>query len=1147
MIGRWGNDVDPYLALTYLCFMQGVWKSTTMVLAGLGFAMDSLPAKEVKWNEVIEQLHEINPPSPDWASVLNAKIAAGLPLPEPANEEQIPPDRADPQLLSAFWSSDWPWEKGLSPSPEARRKVLLATRKYPTSIDEVLNALPTDEAAMNEVAEILEKLPAKKDYEMNTRRKVRSWLFRHGGRMREQVLDDCLHPDWEAAINYKKPDASLDALLAREPAEAERILGKLADDADPRCRVLAAGLLGRRAEPAGKEAWRKCLLESAGDPKLPNDARSLAVWFLSKQEWPGKNEWVVSRLLSPDCGEADWFEPIIEPALEYWIPMLAKITAGDNRAARNRAAELLIRSAFEGKWAADALRPLLPWITDPSWADAQELRESLLEALCGVDLPECVDSLVTMLPKETNGDCIRYAALMLARYQVKHAVPPLKEALTRCNGYYELSDVVRSIRRLEEFSRDEIVGGLVAYFTSFPTDEVRDEFKRGFAKNYKPADVIGQSYADKLPDDAVLVEAILQRAREMRGTNPKLAAILRHCVMVGAPSHSAELVAEGLSRKSIQPDELAAALMHCRDKAWKVRAFDGLRKEKGSVAGLVAILTGDLQRAAALLADKNSEAWTAVLEAARLAREPLDFKRVAELMEMKDKEISGAAENYLMEREDPAAVELWERQLASDDPASLDSWNPKQGRFGRAGEIAEMLRQRFGFKDAPREIISLRSFSQGSGNDEWHVVIGDEQALAVHNFGGGRIGIGHLDANVVERIRKFLSTYQVDGLPSLEQPNFADGVSFGFTHATADGVHKIFIENPPTARPDLSPSATVGPLSYSRGIVIYGQLVDLITRSVESVDLKLHYESGAEILVPKETQEAVAVWNQGKDLRILTGENAGAKWLAVDPDSGAIRGPAEEPAACPVIKEVTDSAAVPKPPYSEERKSCARAGDAFLYFERLDDTQGIWMIRKGKPPELIAKGWFSGALATPDGKWCVAAKTEEGKAWDVPNGVVRIDLSTKQMIPVSLKAADNFDVITYLPARGKFLLRRARDYQSANGRPPVGPERAQYHLLDAASGALERIQGDFEGLGGKELRPLQKATKPGCVWMARYWNEGGSQHGTIVGIYDLRNFKFQAIRKVEGLNFDSMEMWVDEDAGFIQAVVNGDLIRTRLR
>ncbi len=120
------------------------------------------------------------------------------------------------------------------------------------------------------------------------------------------------------------------------------------------------------------------------------------------------------------------------------------------------------------------------------------------------------------------------------------------------------------------------------------------------------------------------------------------------------------------------------------------------------------------------------------------------------------------------------------------------------------------------------------------------------------------------------------------------------GLTYGFTHATVDGVRGFSIDNPPTARPDLSPSAQMGALSYSRGIVIYGQLVDLITSTVESANLKLRYKSGAEIVVPKETQEVVTVWNQGKDLRILSGEGAGAKWFAVDPDSGAIKGSADE-------------------------------------------------------------------------------------------------------------------------------------------------------------------------------------------------------------------------------------------------------------
>ena len=1113
--------------------MQWSWKSVTqaaMALAGLGFAMSPVQAEEAQWKEVVDGLEEFRRPSPDWSTVLDAKIAAGLPLPKPADAARVPSDRSDPDLLRNFWSSDWPWEEGLSPSLEARRKVLRSVRNYPTSIDEVLDALPTDEASLNDVAEILAQLPDKESYQKHTRRKVRAWLYRHGGQMREQVLQDCLEPDWEAVANYRKPDASLDAVAAREPVEAERIIKGMANDTDPMKRLFALSLLEHKVEPGDKQQWRGNFTDAAENPKFTNEVREFAIRILSKQEWPEKENWLVSRLMSPDLGEAYWFRAFIEQAPERWIPVLAKITGGENRNARSHAAELLIFARLEGKAAADALRPLLPWVRDPSWADDMERRRNLMSGLCDADLPESSDFLIAMLPNEEDSECIRNAALILAHYQVKAAGPLLKKALARCKGYYDISEVVSSIRRFEEFPHDEIIGGLVAYFSSFPTEEKRDEFRRVGSSDCKAAEVIGQSYSVKLPDDKTLVEAILKRSEQLKPKEPELAASLVHCVMISAPTLSEPLFADAISKSSIRPDELAAALLHCRDKAWDIRPFQKLRKQKGTVAAIVAVLTGDKQRISTLLAGKDPNVWTALLEASRLAQEPLDFKRVAELMEMEDYENSGTAAYYLGGREEPLARELWERNNASDDPDSLEAWNPKLGRFGRAGQIVEMLRESFGFKDTPREVISLRSYSNGSSSDEWHIVIGGETSFAIHDFERVRTGVGILDAASTERIRNFLSTYQVDGLPSLRQPNIADGVGYGFTHASAAGIHEIHIDNPPTARPDLSASATMGPLSYSPGIVIYGQLVDLITSTVESAELKLRYESGAEILVPKETLEAVTVWNKGKDLRILSGEGAGAKWFAVNPDNGAIIGPAAEPDECPVIRENRDSAVTPRSSFREYRKSYTRAGDAFLYVGKIDSNEGIWSFRKNESPELIAKGDFIEPLATPDGKWCVVPKTQDGKMWDAPNGVVRINLTTKEVIPVALEPTDTFDVLTYLPKKGRFLLRRYRDAV------------VEFHRLDAASGALEPILGDFEGLKNQMLRPLQVATKPGFVWMAR-WNAPNNE----IGLYDMNAFKFQMVRQVEGLSFESTEMWVDEDAGCIYAVVNGDLIRTPLR
>jgi hypothetical protein len=248
-----------------------------------------------------------------------------------------------------------------------------------------------------------------------------------------------------------------------------------------------------------------------------------------------------------------------------------------------------------------------------------------------------------------------------------------------------------------------------------------------------------------------------------------------------------------------------------------------------------------------------------------------------------------------------------------------------------------------------------------------------------------------------------------------------------------------------------------------------------------------------------------------------------------------------------VLKERDRVSASSDPPGGDHWTTYTSAGDAVLRVGKFGETEGMWLFRKGEAPQLIATGTFSGAQVSPDGKWCVAAKAAEGRYWDEPNGVVRVNLSTHQMIPVPLKNADSFYVVTYLSTKGGFLLRRQRDSFPTSGKPPVGPERAEYHLLDAASGALERIKGDFEGLEKQRFRLLQPAAKPGCVWMARYWSKDVSQIGTIVGIYDMNTFKFQEIRKLDHLAFDSMEMWVDEDAGCFYAVVNGDLVRVRLR
>lgn len=361
------------------------------------------------------ELSNFQRPEPDWVAIVNQRIAAGLPVPEVTEGQRAPVDQSSPETHFLFWSQRWPWQEGLRPSEEAKRKVLRALWDHPDQIDEVFEALPVDEAALDAVAEILQGLTVEEDYEKARCRQVRAWLFRQGGRFREQVVEACRNVDWQRVVENRKPDASFDALLEREPAEAERILRELAEGVDPGRRLFAAGMLGRRGKLAEQAEWRRRLLAAVEDKRLEPALRELACSFLTERPWPGLDEWVLTRLDTDDWGNARWYLPVVEREPAAWIERLASLLDGKSKQVRAYAAEILLWLGDpEEKHAADALRPLLPWVDDPAKAADPELRPGIVCQLAQVDMPECVEPLLEMLPGETDSGCIGNAARILA-------------------------------------------------------------------------------------------------------------------------------------------------------------------------------------------------------------------------------------------------------------------------------------------------------------------------------------------------------------------------------------------------------------------------------------------------------------------------------------------------------------------------------------------------------------------------------------------------------------------------------------------------------------------------------------------------------------------------------------------------------------
>jgi hypothetical protein len=155
------------------------------------------------------------------------------------------------------------------------------------------------------------------------------------------------------------------------------------------------------------------------------------------------------------------------------------------------------------------------------------------------------------------------------------------------------------------------------------------------------------------------------------------------------------------------------------------------------------------------------------------------------------------------------------------------------------------------------------------------------------------------------------------------------------------------------------------------------------------------------------------------------------------------------------------------------------------------------------------------------------------------------DVQARREIRVNLPAADHLDAIAWIPAHGKILLRRAKEEAAPGIKPNAGPDRPEFHLLDPATGELTAVNGEFRPLVEARERELQTSATEFIVWAALP-SLDPEKRETVVGRYDLRNFKFSPILHVPGVNFGSSAMWVDEATRKVTFTVNGDLIRLSL-
>lgn len=325
---------------------------------------------------------------------------------------------------------------------------------------------------------------------------------------------------------------------------------------------------------------------------------------------------------------------------------------------------------------------------------------------------------------------------------------------------------------------------------------------------------------------------------------------------------------------------------------------------------------------------------------------------------------------------------------------------------------------------------------------------------------------------------------------------------------------------------------------------------------------------GLEVLVATEELEALTVWKQGSDLRFAATQTSVRK--AIEDELEKLREDHEDAdlenyeARLAKMTALTEKrqwdgfgwhslvsgeiASASQPPgvgYIPPQDAHAvkatheRWKTVAGQVEIRTSEEGLFKLSGGRLVN-VRKGNYSDAVITPNGRWAVAHKSG-----GEDSGVVRVDLVTKREYPVELEGYGYWSAVAYVPAVNKVLLQLTEySYHGEDEDLADGGSRESLVLLDAATGAIQPIAGEFRPLAQQTFRPLQSTARPNEFWAAM---PDTAKRETVVGLLETKTFGFTPVLRIPKIAFRSMEMWVDEPGNKVYFVYRGHLLALPLR
>lgn len=863
------------------------------------------------------------------------------------------------------------------------------------------------------------------------------------------------------------------------------------------------------------------------------------------------------------------------------IPMYGNANAAANSAnAAVMAANAAVQRAVDmAAMAANSAIPVNSWIAAAAAGGREgnnyHLRHSAVEALAFQKDPRAVNALKRILRDVTVTSPYESSSYVRAIYE--------------CGGF-TVSEQVAGVEKVAKMSGEEAQAAAIPVNARVNIANLGVAYNAVQSSTYDndgnpitdTSQLLGVMLVSRPDVEEGLARAVIDRIATTEKSDPPLSNALRRIVMRWQGTAINAMLLHDLKRNKTDVDAIVRLLSARKElRAKQMEDVSDLRTGSATAVGISACLLEDPNDQQAILDGAGDETKTAFLACARLIRAPLPVPKVAAFLQSKDKLLALAAERYL-ETEDSAearhivfslhpneakilgastaffvdatsgsSAEYLAQLFASVDPfhSSLSTY---ESTIGRAPELLETE------KRLQAEVIKERDLFATYGWRENFIRIYKDRTVLSWEKDPARYQERVLTSEEFEGFKGLLSHYKADELPPFLGCTSDECDSAQLLMLGRNGGRRLFV--------------------VARSMPPFFAELDRMFDEMKQPPSVIKYWAakeipGLEVLFTDERLDALTVWKTGGDFRLLTtdksrqaalqseiealaeklAEDAGSEIseYGLDPrleaemvkrmyesfswndfSTGRLGQPVTQPEQAEYLP-LQDTLAVPRTDESWK----ARTGS----IEVRSDGKGLYKVTAGKLAK-IATGFFSRPVIMPNGRWVVVTK------YGPPDGtqLIRINLLTDKQFVVGSEEVPVYRAVSYVPSMNRVLVGPFENqgglYDEVDDESSQIDDGGGYHFLDPETGSLIPARGEVRPLVQQKFRALQPTANA-----FEFWTAIPKGDGTVIGLYNTRNFSIKPLLTLPKISFDSMAMWVDEAGGKAYFVYEGHLLGVPIR